>query len=1054
MYEHFEPSERVFVDREEYLNWMAEALERCKEQSVVLHLRGIGGIGKSSLLDYWKSTIHETIRLDCEQYADFYGRLNVVAKGAVLLGVNLRRFDVLWQIRQRFVEGVEPVKEKGREWAKEVVMAIPFIGSLASIGSAIGAIGAKVSPKLKGRYGELGEWLQTRLGKDYIQRLLEILWKEPRHAEFLYLDALLEDLNRRKTSGMPILFLLDQFEDVDNEKRRWRFRGKEITEAELWYVFLSSLLNCVGVLASRQALPSQTIEDIKIEESELTELDRDSCIKLLNQRQIEGLGLRDRIVSVSGGNPFVIGAICDLADSESLSLSDVEDLRADTLEAVRLRTWRRLFGQEHDLLDLTEKAGLMPFFDRRTMTIVAPGMRTDHWDRLIRLSFIREWGDGTWVLHDLARDLIVAELGQRLQESTDEMAESLEKASTSESDYSLLGLALSVRALAAERGALAELGSIVSDLMWRNEFSNALTLLDAVRIDTQESHVVMQGLRGSVFTHLFRVADGEHALREALEISRELGEKIPDEILVHVARTLSFLGFLLYQTDRVPEAEESYREALAIYRGLDETTLGRRPQDMAWTLFNLGWLLMAVNRLEDGEKASREALQLYEKSVPTPLYDPMRGIMISQRNISTALFLTGRLSEGEKILREVLGIGRERASKKPDSLSDVRDLGVSLLNLGELLRYIHRPLEAIGLFQEALQLWRGLAKKESEVFLPTVPYALNSLAVPLTQTGNYSEAEDAYLEAFDIYGELAEKAPDAFSKEVAWTRHDFAVLLRRTGRASEAEVELREALKTHRENSAKSPDRFDHLVSWSLNNLAVLLRQTGRSTEAEEAYREALDTAREISHKAPEVVFLADLVATVLSNLAVLLRQTGRTTEAEAALLEALKMRRQLADRSPGHFLHRVATTLNNLGVLLAETDRASEAEVTISEALEIRKELVKESPAVHGPGIASCLNNLGTILSRTGRIAESEEVYREAIDVGEQLVSKAPTVYQDVLATPLCNYALLLSAIDNREDSLQNTTTRLKELGIGSLPENEIWSEDEDEEINPAGPV
>ncbi|MFW9944136.1 MAG: hypothetical protein ACFFB7_03995, partial [Candidatus Sifarchaeia archaeon] len=264
MYEHFEPSERVFVDREEYLDWMAEALERCKEQSIVLHLRGIGGIGKSSLLDHWKNTIDDTIRLDCEQHADFYGRLNVIAKGAVLLGVNLRRFDVLWQIRQRFVEGVEPVKEKGREWAKEVVMAIPFIGSLASIGGAIGAIGAKVSPRLKSRYGDLGEWLQTRLGRDYIQRLLEILWKEPRHAEFLYLDALLEDLNKRKTSGTPILFLLDQFEDVDNEKRRWRFRGKEITEAELWYVFLTSLSNCVGILASRQALPSKIIENIKI----------------------------------------------------------------------------------------------------------------------------------------------------------------------------------------------------------------------------------------------------------------------------------------------------------------------------------------------------------------------------------------------------------------------------------------------------------------------------------------------------------------------------------------------------------------------------------------------------------------------------------------------------------------------------------------------------------------------------------------------------------------------------------------------------------------------
>ncbi|MCK4568138.1 MAG: hypothetical protein KAU48_12605, partial [Candidatus Thorarchaeota archaeon] len=99
MYEHFKPSDKVFVDREEYIDWMSEALIRCKDKAVVLHLRGIGGIGKSSLLDHWTSTLDTTIRLDCLQYQDFYARLNVLAKGASLLGVRLQIFDVLWQIR-------------------------------------------------------------------------------------------------------------------------------------------------------------------------------------------------------------------------------------------------------------------------------------------------------------------------------------------------------------------------------------------------------------------------------------------------------------------------------------------------------------------------------------------------------------------------------------------------------------------------------------------------------------------------------------------------------------------------------------------------------------------------------------------------------------------------------------------------------------------------------------------------------------------------------------------------------------------------------------------
>ena len=113
MYRHDDSSEDVFVDREEHIEWMNRALKRCKSESVVLHLKGIGGIGKSSLLNHWVSTHEKTIRLDCEQYTEFYQRLNILAKGAILLEVKLDRFDILWQIRQRFVEGVEPVREEG-----------------------------------------------------------------------------------------------------------------------------------------------------------------------------------------------------------------------------------------------------------------------------------------------------------------------------------------------------------------------------------------------------------------------------------------------------------------------------------------------------------------------------------------------------------------------------------------------------------------------------------------------------------------------------------------------------------------------------------------------------------------------------------------------------------------------------------------------------------------------------------------------------------------------------------------------------------------------------
>lgn len=1046
MYKRFEPSEQVFVDREEYLEWMDTALKRCKDKPVVLHLRGIGGIGKSSLLDYWTNTIDSTIRLDCQQYSEFYARLNILAKGAVLLGVRLPRFDVLWQIRQRFVEGVEPVREEGREWAKEVVMAVPFIGSLASIGSAIKAVGAKVTPKLKGKYSSLGKWLQEVLGKNHLERLLEILWKDPRQAEFLFLDALLEDLNSRKNMDSPLLFLMDHFEYIDSETAHWRYAGKSTTEAELWRIFLSSLTNCVGVVACRR--PAADHSEINIEESELTELDRESCIALLELRGVKDTDLQDRIVSVSGGNPFVIGTICDLADAGGLSLEELEDLRADTLEAVRLKTWRRLFSQTKDLLKLVEKAGLVPYFNRRIMAIITPDMRTDHWDRLIHLSFVRDRGDGMWVLHDLARELIVAELGQRLQASTDKVATLLEKSSDEESEYTLLGLAISVQALASERDAEARLASIVADLTWKYAFSDALVLLDSVAIDTKEGHAIVQGLRGCVLTFINRYADGEHSLKSALEAFGECEEEVQNELLVHKAQILRDFGILFHKSQRSSEAIETLQKSLSIYEKLDEKTPGFRFENMGRVFWYLGFALIGTHRINEGEKAFRKAYELAKKSKPTASYIPERFITTSLRGIGLTLALAGKVTESEEIFRKGLAMTRELAKERPEFKMSV---AMYSTDLGDLMRLTSRPSESIDLAQDAVQLLRELIKKNPTGYSHSLILGLNNLAKPLWQIGKHKEALEKYQEALDLARNLAEKNPDIYLTYLAWTLFDYAVLLRRIQRTSEAEEACSEALEIHRELSAKSPGRFLRIMAWNLNNLAVKLREIGKDSQAEESYREALGIAREIADEAPEVVFITDLLSTILNNFGVLLRQIGKLPEAKETLQEALDYRRRLAQKSPELFLHRVATALNNLGILLFEKGDIPEAEKTFREALQIRRELVEKSADLYQTGVLSTLNNLGILLKRTGQSQEAQDAYREAISIGEDLVSNVSIVHRQELKIILNNYALLLSNLEIT-DTLQEIKMKLKEVGVEKMAEDEMWSEEEEVEANPAG--
>ncbi|UCE11742.1 MAG: ATP-binding protein [Candidatus Thorarchaeota archaeon] len=1037
MYELFEPSQRVFVGREEYLDWMDDALERCKEKSVVLHLRGIGGIGKSSLLDHWTSTIESTIRLDCEQYTDFFDRLNVLAKGAVVLGARLPRFDILWQIRQRFVEGVEPVKESGREWAKDVVMAIPFIGSMAAIGSAIGAVGAKVAPKLKGKYGDLGGWLQTRLGKNYLEKLLEILWKEPRWAEFLYLDALLEDLNGRKNMDDPMLILLDQFENVDDDALRWRYSGREISEAQLWRVFLSSLSNSVGVMASRRSVPTQN--EIEIEESELAELDKESCVQLLNMKEITNPEIQNKIASVSGGNPFVIGTLCDAAKSESIMIDTVEDLRSDTLEEVRLKTWRRLFSETQDLTPLVDRAGLLPFFNRRIMTIIAPEMKTDQWDRLTSLSFVRDQGDGTWVLHDLAEELVIAELGERLGVLSSEMTTLLEVASEKESDFGLYGLSLTVKALANPDLATYDLAMKLIEYGNRPVYQELLRMLDFVRIDSDAGRLEKATIKGWILNQLMRYAEAEQALVEAMELSRELAKK-DESFLRYLARTQHILGIVYLTTNRMTEAEKAYNEAVEIFRLIWQNVQARgekldHPTLLYYlnSLRYLGFFLTNRIRYDEAEPILEEAVRIagmFPKSGDHFTRSETMGDSLS--SLSLVQLEKGMASEAEASIRAAIdGI------PNPD-MADPYSLSLVYSRLAHILLLTNRQDEAEENTKKALAIVQDMYEREPEGFAwSNLAGQLTRLSVIQSRKREYAESEESVRKAVEI---ARKHAKDDILDAVAFTLHELAYLLLRTGRLQEAETSFLETIEIFRRFADISPNVYIPDLTRALKGWGVLLRHTDRSSEAEVACYEALEKAREISNKFPYAVFRTEAVANILNNLGVLLRQKGDLTAAESAYREALDLKRELSERSLELFFGSDTTVLNNLAVLLAGTDE-DESEALLKEALILRRKLVERTPGLYEESLASTLNNVGILQKQKGMMSEAKEAYREAETILEELMLEAPSVYERDLRRILANSRILLS---ESGESTEEVEARLGRLGVKQMPRKEEWSEEE----------
>ncbi|MFX1474231.1 MAG: tetratricopeptide repeat protein [Promethearchaeota archaeon] len=1004
MFKRFKPAEQVFVDREDYLDWMTKALQRCKDQSVILHLRGIGGIGKTALLNHWKRSIERAIFLDCSRVTDFYDRLDALAKGAVRLGIKLRRFDLLWSIRLRFVMGVEPAKEPGRSWAFDIIKPLPFIGSMVNIGKAIRAVGMKLSPRLKRRFGDVASWLRENLGKNYIEKLLEMLWKEPHLAEALYLDALLEDLSARKQK-QPLLVLLDHFEQVDSEQRCWQYSGRKISEDELWYVFLSSLRNGVGVTASRRGLPARLGKELVVEEAELTELDEVSCCDLLTERGVTDPEFQARVVSVSGGNPFVLSTICDIAEIDTLSVEDLETLRADTLREVRLKTWRRLFSRAEGLDEIIDRAGLLPYFTQRTLTLLVPHLKTDHWARLTRLSFVRDRGDGTWDLHDLARELVLAELGDQLPTLVSEVVDRLERGFVKESDLTLWGMALSVQALTDEPSAIVKFRSRYPKLEEDGVSPldpARLTLLESIRFTTDAGQGMLLSSKAVILGHVFRYAEAERAYREAIRLYRGLAAQNPSEYQVFLARALGDLAEMLIITYRFSETDEPFQEALQLLGELRQQ--GEKPlmgsPDIYLALSanyhcTYGTNLFVTWRIKEGIALIKEGVKLYREYVP--MSPPHRSILaLRLAYLGIFLALLGRASEAEERLREASGI------------------------IGE------RP-------KDALITWSFHAAQVRQF-----------QAGFLGMTTPLSEGEMLCREAVELFKEYAEIQRPHHKRmhTVGWSLAQLGWYLRRLGRVAEAEEVFEEALDILRNFYEKEPLELPLYLAQTLNSVAILFRQTGRLVEAKAAYQEALTLSRQVVDQLPEVY--TPRIIFPLSNYGVLLRQTGDLAQAEAQLQEAQEIFRSYVAREPDYFNQSLAVMLNNLGVVLAEAGNPTGAEQAFQEALKLRRALAEKAPSMYRNALSSTLHNLGVLFRWMDRLEEAEKVYREALVIRGELAAKAPEAFQPQVVKTLSNLALLLKAIQGAGKAVEEVVGQLRELGVTKLPDTETWSEEE----------
>ena len=217
---------------------------------------------------------------------------------------------------------------------------------------------------------------------------------------------------------------------------------------------------------------------------------------------------------------------------------------------------------------------------------------------------------------------------------------------------------------------------------------------------------------------------------------------------------------------------------------------------------------------------------------------------------------------------------------------------------------------------------------------------LRNYADFLQKNKQYHLVGTLYDEALAIYRMLAKQNPEAFESDVANTLNNLAGLHYKIQRFDKAEQEFGEALEIRRRLAEKNPEAYDSDVAQTLNNLAALHYKIRHFDKAEQEYSEALEIYRRFTKKNPEA--FDSYVATMLNNLAALHYQIHRFDSAEKEFHKALEIRRRLAKKSPEVYDRDVAKTLNNLATLHSNTQHNDRAIEELKEALAIYRRMAE----------------------------------------------------------------------------------------------------------------
>ncbi|MGA2964596.1 MAG: tetratricopeptide repeat protein [Terriglobales bacterium] len=358
------------------------------------------------------------------------------------------------------------------------------------------------------------------------------------------------------------------------------------------------------------------------------------------------------------------------------------------------------------------------------------------------------------------------------------------------------------------------------------------------------------------------------------------------------------------------------------------------------------------------------------------LADSLRGreekLAGDQRAVADAAFFLGQSLYEEGKYRDSATALQRCLQFRPDNVAVLNSLALSLTNAGDYA-------DAEPLYRRALTISENALGADH----PHVATYLSNLGSLFHLRGDYADAETLYRRALAIVQKAL--GPDSLVEgtilgNLASVRQDEADY-------AGAEPLYRRALAIR--EKALGPEH--PVTAAALHNLASLLQDNGDYAGAEPLFRRALAILE--TSVGPDHPNVAD----VLNGLATLLQHRADYAGAEPLFRRALAIREKAL--GPDH--PETAESLNNLAELLRLKKDYDGAEPLFRRALAISE----RSVGPDHPDVASSLNNLGLALQAKGRYADAEPLFRRALAIREKTLGPDhPNTVQS-----LCNLAALL---------------------------------------------